>query len=283
MDETSLKGGYLFGALITFGILLAGFLLNPLVGFLLESRFIWPNNMILMLVIVIVGIAVSFISSGSITKRLSSLKVQLPAIVVLLVVSSVLLVSPVAFNNEIIKDLLSIPSVLLCVYVFFSFGLVLVTRLKDIKKYWLTLLIHSSLLLFILFTVVGYRDYYVLKMKVGPERAIFEANNAKGRAYKVPFAIKALKDTSGLQSTLITNQNVEVRVYETVSKYEDVRLSTTDDYRLKGWIITLSSLQEEARIDVGIYDLCLVFDRWWEFKLASLVLLVVGLIVKIKY
>ncbi len=282
MEEASAKEGYLYGILTTIGLLVIGYVTNSLIGHLINSRLLWPGNLYFILVIMVLGMTIGLISNGKLIKRISSVAFQVPSISVLIVFGGVLFVKPEGFDNEFLQVLFTMPVLLLSIYIYFTISLGLISKLRNLKQTWAELSVLITLLLFVFVTIVGVRDYYVLDMKVGTDRAIFEAQNKEGRYFRLPFAVKVLNSIPvNVQPDSV--EQLDVRVYTTVSKFEDITLSTLKSHKLKGWKIYLNTHQKTQEISSGVVDLRLVFDRWFELKYISLILLLVSLFLKMKY
>ncbi len=282
MEEASTKEGYLYGTLTTIGLLVIGYAINSLIGHLVNSRLLWPGNLYFILVIMVLGMTIGLISNGKLIKRISSVAFQVPSISVLIVFGGVLFVNPEGFDSGFLQVLFTMPALLLSIYIYFTFGLGLITKLRTLKQNWAGLSVLISLLLFVFVTIVGAQDYYVLDMKVGTDRAIFEAQNKEGRYFRLPFAVKVLGSIPvNVQPGSV--EQLDARVYTTVSKFEDITLGKLKSHKLKGWKIYLNTHQKIQEISSGIVDLRLVFDRWLELKYVSLILLLVSLFLKMKY
>jgi len=70
----------------------------------------------------------------------------------------------------------------------------------------------------------------------------------------------------------------QIRIFDTVSKYEDHTLSKDQSYSFKGWEIAVDSFDPRFGDTSPLLVLDLVFDRWVEAKYIGLALLILGLI-----
>ena len=283
MGEASTKRGYLYGILLATGLLIIGYAANSVIGHLAISRLLWPGNLYLVLILIGLGIAVGLVSNSEIVNRISSLEYQIPSIVILILLGGVSFLQPEGFSDGFLQVVYRTPVILLSGFIYFSVGLSLLKRVKQLKKSWPILGVLSASMLFVFVSVLGVHDYYMLDMKVGPDRAIFTAQNEDGRFLRVPFAIKVLNDSILLGAQSDSLNKVNVRVFNTVSDFEDVTITSIESYKIKGWKIGLDEQELIQAKTSGLVDLKLEFDRWLELRYVSVFLLMISLFLKIKY
>nr|WP_321408055.1 hypothetical protein [uncultured Carboxylicivirga sp.] len=70
----------------------------------------------------------------------------------------------------------------------------------------------------------------------------------------------------------------QIRVFDTVSKYEDHSLSPSQYHSFKGWKISVDGFDPRFGEDSAMVEMDLVFDRWVETKYIGLALLLLGLL-----
>jgi len=283
MAEITVKRGYLYGALVTIALMLIGYLANALVEPMLSSRFLWPDNLFLMLVVFSLGIFFGAVLKNKFVAQISALAFQIPSLLTLVIVGSVMFVFPDGFKQDWLQVIFSVPALLLSVYVFFVFGIGILSRLKHLKKEWSELVLLATILLFVFTAVVGDQDYTVLKMKVGADRAIYEGQSADGRFLRVPFAVKVLSDSIVLTTQKDSVEQVSLRMYNTVTDFNDINLKKLDIHKLQGWKVFLNHTQSLPEKEAAVVSLFLVYDHWLELKYASVILMMLGLFLKIKY
>ncbi len=275
MDEISKLRGYLWGVLIMLGIVLVGYALNPVIGVLGIVQLVWPQNLYFVVLLAGVGMALGMLSE-SVRLKATNIGLILPSFMALGALALIVFIWPNGIGSLFINILLATPGFFLFVFVFLSGGAFIASKLSSLKKSWAPIVVMLSFLLFCYSTVVTQRDYYQLSMRIGEERALFEAEDTDGKFYRLPFAIKLLPVEDGIDKTM-------VRLFNTVQDFKDVAIDNETDYRLKGWVIGLKKQVDEVVEMNRLVDLSLVFDRWIELKYISLGLLIVSLLIRLRY
>ncbi|WP_439183671.1 hypothetical protein [Carboxylicivirga taeanensis] len=281
MDDLSNMRGYLRGILVTLGLLLLGYILNPLLGTLKIVQLTWPHNLYFMALIGAIGLAVGIISDSNPVKILVSKTMLVPASLCIGVFGVLLFVQPQGYDSIVMNRLLETPVLFLSAFVFFAGGAYIGSNAGRWRHEWSGIMLVLTMLLFVFSTVVGQHDYYDLKMRIGTDRALFEAEDAAGVFYRLPFAVKLLSDDAQLEAGGDGAEETLVRVFNTVSDYKDVSLA--NGFQTKGWEVSLMDAAILNETTVELADVNLVFDRWIELKYISLVLLLISLAVKIKF
>ncbi len=282
MENASIQRGYFKGILITLALLLIGYVLNPILGSLKFIQLSWPQNLYFVLLISAIGIAVGVISDSEQIKSLAGKGVLLPAGLCLFVIGGVSFISPVNVHSVFVQQLLTTPAMLLAIFVFWAGGFYIGQNSQHLKKKWSGILLVIGILTFSFATVVGQYDYYKLAMRIGTDRALFDAENYSGRSYRLPFAVKLLENL-GADDEGVGKQQFVIRFFNTVEDYADVTLKATDSYHLKGWVIRLKAGEVLDDGSAQLIDLDLVFDRWIELKYISLGILLLGVGLKLKF
>ncbi|WP_430816239.1 hypothetical protein [Carboxylicivirga sp. RSCT41] len=272
MDEKSNRRGYLFGILVAVGIVVIGYILNPIIGILGIVNLLWPQNLYFVLLLAGIGMVLGLMSE-SVTKKVTNHKMLLPSVVALGILAVFVLLKPNGFDSIIMNKMLATPALLLSIVVFVAGGAFVSAKLRFFKNNWSQILSMIAFLLFSYSTVVSQHDYYRLSMRIGTDRTLFEAEDSNGKYYRLPFAVKLLPEVEGGSETL-------VRFFKTVDDFIDVNMNSTGNYRLKGWDIRKDNASE---VNSGHIDLKLIFDRWIELKYISLGLLIISLIIRLKY
>lgn len=85
-----------------------------------------------------------------------------------------------------------------------------------------------------------------------------------------------------LKLPLTTNYTAKIRVFETVTNYQDYEIKQNEVLKLKGWSIAVAGIDERYGSQTPVVDLKLVFDRWIELKYIGFALLLIGLFFRIK-
>ncbi|TRX71915.1 hypothetical protein [Carboxylicivirga sp. M1479] len=280
MEEISIKREYLKGTLILVAIVLLGLFLNSTIGLFGFVKMLWPQNLIVISIALVLGLCIGFIANSQRLWFFKSVAFILPTLMFLMVIGAWLMLHPDAVGKEWLSPLLQVPAFLAAVYVFLSSGIYVALNVSSFKNRWSSIVLSLVSLVFIFGTVVGKNDYYQLAMRIGSERAIFEANEVDGdEYYQLPFAVKLI--------TSIVDESIEsqiskasVRVFNTVEDFEDVELSLDNNFKIKGWVIALSQTQYYGSVADDLVDIDLVFDRWIELKYFSLGFLLIGLILR---
>ncbi|WP_430809812.1 MULTISPECIES: hypothetical protein [unclassified Carboxylicivirga] len=268
------------GIIVALCILVLGYVLNPFFGAVGLARLSWPNNLYLLILMVAIGLIVGFVYRSPLLNWMARGYFVTTLSGILGLGALTVFIWPSGVTNSVVQELLMTPFFLLLVIVYFIGGIYFARNIVQIKHRWTRLLMLIALLGFSYSTVASQRDYYSLNMRIGSERALFEADDAYGSYYRLPFAIKLLADEE------VTSKNTEeqvIRFFKTVSDYEDVRMAANDEYRLKGWKVKISSDQPGVLQEKKLVDLDLVFDRWMELKYISLLVLLVALLLRVKY
>ncbi|MCG8581610.1 MAG: hypothetical protein MI866_16915 [Bacteroidales bacterium] len=273
MDEKSIRRGYLTGILVMAGIILIGYFLNSIIGILGLVSMIWPQNLYFIVLLTGIGLTLGLMSK-SLNKTVTDVRILLPSVIALGILATIVLIKPNGLENGIVSRLLATPALFLSVFVFVGAGAFISAKLRSFKKNWSQILALGAFLLFCYATVVSQHDYYQLSMRIGVERTLFEAEDDNGKYYRLPFAVKLMPNEDGLSKSM-------VRIFNTVDDFMDVRLSSADNYRLKGWDIRLNENSDASSSEQ--VDLKLVFDRWIELKYISCGLLIISLLIRLKY
>ncbi len=279
MEDVSGKQGYLKGILVTIGLLFIGYLINPVFGALRITQLTWPQNLYFILLIIGIGLSVGAISDSKALKQWFGKAALVPAGVVIVLLGVGVLIFPGGLESSFYSKLYETPVVLLTLYVFLSGGIFMGYSCRSLKSEWSSCLLVVTLMVFSFSTVIGQHDYYNLTMRIGTDRALFEAEGQSGLYYRLPFAVKLLS----AETNDVGGQTANIRFFDTVSEYEDVAIEDATDYRLKGWVVKLIEAKKEGDNSTEFVDLSLVFDRWIELKYIGLALLLISLLVKIKY
>lgn len=283
MEDISIKRGYLTGILITLGLLVVGYAIDPVVGTLKMMQLTWPQNLFFIMLISAIGLAIGVISDSEAIKRLTGSQTLVPMGIVLTMLGVTLLVNPHGFDVSFLDKLFSTPIMLLATVTSLLGGAYIGRSCRSFKSHWSGCLLVLAVLVFAFSTIVGQHDFYNLSMRIGTDRALFEAEGENGLYYRLPFAVKLLPGEVSEDGINKVSEATMIRFFDTVSEYEDVVMGTENDYRLKGWVVKLvdkETLGEDAKEFV---DLNLVFDRWIELKYISLGLLLLSLIIKLKF
>ncbi|MBR8536242.1 hypothetical protein KDU71_11790 [Carboxylicivirga sediminis] len=283
MDDLSIKRGYLPGILISFGLLLIGYFLNPVLSTLGIAQLVWPQNLYFILLVAAIGLAVGIISDSEKVKFIGSKEILLPICIVAVFLGIQILIRPDGFEVSFVNRLRAVPAMLLAICAFFAGGVFIGLNSRQFKAKWSSLLIVIATLVFVFSTVVGQHDYYNLSMRTGADRALFEAEAESGKFYRLPFAVKLLGNEGVDESVISESGEIKVRFFDTVSEYTDVVMGTDDVYNLKGWVVKRINTPVISEDSAELIDLSLVFDRWVELKYISLGLLLLSLGLKIKF
>lgn len=193
MIKLSDKWGYLNGILISFTLLLLGFLLDGMIGVLPWSMPNWPNNLVFIAVFIGVAIVWGFLPGGKLKSALTKVEMYWPGTILLLMASAVWVNIPV--DNPAYLKLFSLFSgftfMFLFLYLMLCYVLVTVKSVKNWnRKVVFSLSIHLGLMLLFTSVILGHGDYYQLQMRVGKDRAIFSGQNYDGKQLRTPFAVK---------------------------------------------------------------------------------------------
>ncbi|MBS2211092.1 hypothetical protein KEM09_06755 [Carboxylicivirga mesophila] len=283
MDDLSIKRGYLSGILITIGLLLIGYFLSPVLSTLGIVQLVWPQNLYFILLVGAIGLAVGIISDSAKVKFVGGKEVLLPVGIAVAIFGIVILIRPDGLEISLINRLLTVPAMLLAVFAFFAGGVFLGVNSRQFKAKWSAFALVIATLVFVFSTVVGQHDYYNLSMRIGADRALFEAEAETGQFYRLPFAVKLLGNEGGEESVVSESGEIKVRFFDTVSEYTDVVMGTDDVHNLKGWVVKRINTPVISEDSAELIDLSLVFDRWVELKYISLGLLLLCLGLKIKF
>lgn len=275
MDENSKGRGYLTGILVMLGILLIGYVLNPIVGVLGIVRLIWPQNLYFIALLMTTGVAIGLLSESA-GKKATNSSFMMPSFLALGICAFLVFVWPNGVENVIINKVLTTPALILSVFVYLNGGIYVAVKMRNFRKSWAKVLLLFTFLAFTYSTVVSQHDYYHLSMRIGEERALFEAEAEDGKFYRLPFAVKLLPGDENSKECL-------VRFFSTVQDFSDVSLNGENNYRLKGWDVRLKNVSDVTVDSSKLVDLQLIFDRWIELKFISLGLLIISLIIRLKY
>ncbi len=238
------KGRYfLSGLLIALLILALGFLADSVFGQLAWFKTQWPNNVYFYSVLLIIGIAVGAISNGNFIKQLASFKALLPSAIILFVSGLLIMIMPLGQGIPYFSHINGLPLVFLLFYFFFFAGVHLsfnFLKLKGLRK--LSVIGLLGMLVFLFASINGQNDYFVMKMRTGKNRAIFEASNHDGRVLRTPFALKFLELS-------LPKEEVEIQIIGTEKENKvDMQgdLKKGDKFTINGWIVNLNQYLEKA-------------------------------------
>ncbi|GEM_PF-3998821 len=282
MEETSNRKGYLWGILLTLAILIIGYLINPVFGVLNLVKISWPTNLYFISLLLGIGIATGLISNSDRAKYVFSWAIILPVVTCLILFGGVILIWPDRVDHQFYQRMLSTPLFLIFVFSFYVTGAFIGLHIKELASVWRQVIFLLVALLFSFSTAVGQYDYYNLSVKIGPDRALFEAQDDVGKSYRIPFAIKLLNINRNTNEIVSELSSAQIRLFETVDDFEDVILNRNDNYRIKGWSINLIDPNSESEVNPELLDLSLVFDRWIELKWISLILLLISFVLLIR-
>ena len=283
MDVVSKQRRFSNGVLISLGILLIGYLLNPIIGTIGLVRLVWPQNLYFLLILSTLGLCIGIISDSGFIKRITDGSFVTAAGSVLFVLALHIFIWPERAAGVIPISLFETPALFLSVFLSIVVGAYIGKSLAEFKKDWSGVLVVVALLLFCYSTVMAQRDYYKLSMRIGEDRALFEAEDDSGKYYRLPFAVKLLANNENPNIQNEIGIEAKVRFFNTVSDYKDVLLNDCNNYRLKGWVISKKNESGRNADQLKLADLSLVFDRWIELKYISLGLLIVSLLLRFKY
>ncbi|MCU4162999.1 hypothetical protein [Carboxylicivirga caseinilyticus] len=100
-----------------------------------------------------------------------------------------------------------------------------------------------------------------------------------GSAGNMPLSLDV---DESLKVSLLYSQKqsyiAQIRVFDTVSKYEDHSLSPSQHHSFKGWKISVDGFDPRFGEDSAMVEMDLVFDRWFETKYIGLVIMLLGLL-----
>ena len=283
MNGVSNKKGYLKGLLFALTVMVLGLVLNPLIGALSLAKLIWPQNLYFIIVLLVFGLAIGAISNSSLIRVVTESSFVSVLLLVLTVFSLGIFFMPDINSYALVLEYLSTPLFLLVVFAYLIGGAFVVCTVKFWRQKWSQILIVFAVLLFCFSTVASRYDYYNLSMRIGNDRALFEAEDANGKYYRLPFAVKLLVNNESSKSQGVSPASSIVRIFNTVSDYEDVTFSDDTQFRTKGWVINKDKHTKQDALQKEQAVLRLIFDRWIELKYISLVLLVVSLLLRIRY
>ena len=238
------------------------------------AEIFWPSNLYLVLVVSTIGFVIGLIADKL---KVVDENVQLPLWMAAFIGGVIVMLFPGSANNELLKNIFLLPALFLALLVFALGAMYIGAHVKNIKSYWSRLLFTISILVFTFATLSGNRDYYDLSMRVGEDRALFEAYDSNGQPYRLPFAIKLINQFDEDSKIAV------IRIFDTVTDYVDVDISMVDDHKTKGWIISLKGDNSTVLKSGGLLDVSLLFDRWVELKYISLVLLLIAFVITLKY
>jgi len=226
------KWGYLNGILISFTLLLSGFLLDGMIGFLPWSLPVWPDNLVFIAVFIGVALVWGYLPGGQLKSALTKVEMYWPGTILLLITSALWVNIPV--DNTAFLKFFSLFSgftfVFLFLYLILCYVLVMVKSIKSWnRKMTFSLSIHLGLMLLFTSVILGHGDYYQLQMRVGKDRAIFSGQNYDGKQLRTPFAVKFL----------------DFYLNDEISE-----LSIINDKGLSGESIVVGN---QAEVDIGMY------------------------------
>ncbi|WP_321318378.1 cytochrome c biogenesis protein ResB [Labilibaculum sp.] len=192
--------GYSESFLMTFGLLLIGFTLEFTVGSASFGSILFPQNMILGTVyILLIALVYVLIRKKPIFKFLSGISASIGAIAGLSILVVIMGITPqIPMENKGIVTSLgfnrlttSIPFLFINLYLLFILGMVVVRKLFPLKwKNWGFICSHLGLWITVFAAGLGSGDLQRLRMDLNENRIEGRAYDDKGNYFELPLAIK---------------------------------------------------------------------------------------------